>query len=137
MKSTTSTEGLEQQIEQLVSEHIASSRRAAAEAVERAFLGSGTTATRARRRPVKPRAERSSTSGRRSAAELAALGELLHDAVCAHPGETMSVLAEAVGMTARQLHRPMKALRAADRVRSVGQRDQMRYFPAVERVSAD
>ncbi len=131
-----SSQVLVEQIEQLVRAHIESTRRAAAGAVERAFSASAPSATRRRRRPVTERAARRSTGGRRSRAELAALGEQLHEAVRAHSGETMSVLAEAVGLTARELHRPMKALKLAGRVRSVGQRDQTRYFPAVERAKA-
>jgi len=64
---------------------------------------------------------------------MAALGERLHEAVCAHPGETMSVLAPEVGKTARELQRPMMALKRAGRVRSVGQRHLTRYYPAVAR----
>ena len=72
---------------------------------------------------------------RRASAEVAALGERLYEAVCAQPGETMSVLAPELGKTPRELHRPMMVLRRAGRVRSVGQRHQTRYFPAVVRPS--
>jgi hypothetical protein len=70
---------------------------------------------------------------------LSALGERLHEAVCAHPGETMSVLAPALGKTPRELSRPMMALKRTGRVRSVGQRDRTRYFPSMagQVVSAD
>ena len=72
------------------------------------------------------------TSGRRRGpAEMAALGERLYEAVCAQPGETMSVLAPEIGKTPRELQRPMLALKRAGRVRSVGQRHQTRYYPAV------
>jgi hypothetical protein len=142
MKATTSIQGLEEQIEQVVRGYIEATRRAAAEAMERAFSSSaGSPSTRPRTRTDSDRSGATSraSSGRRSPAELSAVGERLHKAVCAHPGETMSVLAPAVGKTPRELSRPMMALKRAGRVRSVGQRDRTRYFPTVTRpdVSAD
>ena len=138
MKATTSIQGLEAQIEQVVRGYIEATRRAAAEAMDRAFLsasGSPRTSTRTRARTDSDRSEATSRAsrGRRSRAELSAVGERLHEAVCAHPGETMSVLAPALGKTPRELSRPMKALKRTSRVRSVGQRDLTRYFPTVTR----
>ena len=66
---------------------------------------------------------------RRSPAELAALGEHLYSAVCSRPGETMSVLATEIGVSARELHKPMALLKSEGRVRSAGQRNHTRYFP--------
>lgn len=61
------------------------------------------------------------------------LSERLYEAVCAHPGETMTVLAPELGSSARALHRPMAALKRSGRVRSVGQRRDTRYYPVVTR----
>jgi hypothetical protein len=61
--------------------------------------------------------------------EVSAVAERLYRAVCAHPGESMAVLADELGAPARELHRPMALLKQAGRVRSVGQRHQTRYFP--------
>jgi hypothetical protein len=125
---TNTTESLSEQIEQLVREHIEASRRAAAAAVERAFA-SDTTGLRSQ-----PARARTRTPGRRRATtEVAALGERLYQAVCTQPGEAMAVLGPALGKTPRELHRPMMVLKRAGRVRSVGQRHQTRYFPAVVR----
>ena len=68
------------------------------------------------------------TAGRRSAAELDALAEQFLQAVEAAPGETMLTLGKQLGVTARELHRPVSKLRAAGRVRMVGERSQARYF---------
>jgi hypothetical protein len=57
------------------------------------------------------------------------LGERLYAAICAQPGETMAVLAPRIGVRPRELHRPMTVLRDAGRIRSAGQKQQMRYFP--------
>ena len=92
---------LSDQIEQLVREHIESTRRAAAEAVERAFASSS-----AAPRASAARSQRRAPSRRRGPDEIAALGERLYAAVVAEPGETMTVLAPTVGETPREQHRP-------------------------------
>ena len=72
------------------------------------------------------------SSPRRSREELAALEERLYEAIRRHPGETMAVIAPAVGATAGELNRPATSLRGKGRVRSVGQRQYTRYFPMGE-----
>jgi predicted transcriptional regulator len=61
------------------------------------------------------------------------------DALCervrAQPGASTVELAEQMGADARSLQRPMAKLRAAGRVRSVGQRHLTRYYPAVVRAA--
>jgi len=47
----------------------------------------------------------------------------------------MVVFADEAGVAARALERPMAKLKAEGRVRSVGQRNLTRYFPAVVRPS--
>jgi len=133
MTKTTSTQDLGRRIEQLVEEHIAASRQAAAEAVERAF------ATACRRTPSAKSAPPPTTSRtfqRRLPDEVAALGERLYSAVCANPGAAMTVLAAEVGATVRELHRPVTLLKRAGRVRSVGARHLTRYFPIAGKVAA-
>ena len=125
---TNSTQSLSEQIEQLVREQIEAIRRAAAGAVERAFASD---TTRLRSQPA--HAKTRTPGRRRGATDLATLGERLYEAVCAQPGEAMAVLGPELGMTPRELHRPMMVLKRAGRVRSVGQRHQTRYFPAVVR----
>lgn len=127
MKNTNSYEDLGRQIEQLVAGHIAASRRAAQEAVERAFA-----AAAAGPAVVQRRVKSSEGSKRRASAEVAALGERFCRAVCAKPGETMTVLAGQIGASARELHRSVTLLRQAGRVRCVGNRHQTRYFPTAK-----
>lgn len=128
---TNSSESLEQKIEsvveRLVREHLAILEAAASAAVREGFR-------RATRPTSEPRdgastRRRRSPPRRRPRAEVAELEERLYQAVCAHPGETMTVLARAVGATARELNRPATVLRRNGRVRSVGQRGSTRYFP--------
>ena len=120
-----SNEKLAERIEQLVREHIADTRLTAQEAVERAF----STATPARSTPTKSATKSRAVVRRRPPAEVAALGERLYAAICASPGEGMARLAEEVGATVRNLHRPMTQLRSDGRIRSVGSRHLTRYFP--------
>ncbi len=111
------------QIEQLVQEHIAASRKVAAEALERAFASSAV---------PHPRAQRSRSSAgpkRRTPEAMETVGERLYAAVCANPGETMRVLAAVVGASPRELQAPAGRLKRAGMLRSVGQRQGTRYFP--------
>ena len=119
--TTHSTHELQEQIERLVREHLAAQHRAVAAAVERAFASAGA-------RP-KLASVRAPGGARRAATEVSALAERLYEAVRAHPGETMHVIAAAVGQTPRALHRPMLHLKRQGRVRSAGQRHGTRYFP--------
>ena len=118
-------EDLGKQIERLVAEHIAATRKVAQQAVERALAASGAPTIAAR--PARVRVEGSGK--RRGAAEIAGLGERFYRALCNKPGETMAVLAVDVGATPRELHRAVAGLKQAGRVRAVGQRAHTRYFP--------
>jgi len=123
---TNANEDLGKQIERLIAEHIAATRKVAQQAVERALAASGV-APVVEARPARVRG--GGSSKRRGAAELTALGERFYRALCSRPGETMAVLATETGATARELHRAVAALKRAGRVRAVGQRAYTRYFP--------
>lgn len=130
--STAKIGDLEVQIEELVRAHVAALRRAAASAVDRAFGQAH--AGKAKGGRVRPAAR--ATGRRRGPDEVAALGERLYAAICAHPGAAMSALAIQVGASARELNRPATQLRRAGRVRAVGQRQGTRYFPMSAKASA-
>jgi hypothetical protein len=122
-------------IERLVREYISTIWSAAEDAVQRAVVaGAGNRS--APTTSAKPRPESTAPSrqgARRPAEEIGALSEQLYEAVCRMPGETMTVLAPKIGSTARELNRPMIALRRAGRIRSVGTKYQTRYFPMAAR----
>lgn len=132
MSNTTSNQDLGERIERLVQQHIEASRRAAQQAVERAFTRTASGPARPRSRPQ----PEPSSDKRRTPAEIAALGERFYQAVCAKPGETMTVLAADVGATPSELNRPMTRLKRAGRVRTAGARNHTRYFPMVSEVAA-
>ena len=116
-------------IERLVREYISTIRLAAAGAVERGVAAGtgGEAASGGKQRPAS--AARSRSGSRRAADEIGALSERLYEALCRTPGETMTVLAPAVGATARELSRPAFLLKRAGRIRSAGTKHQTRYFP--------
>jgi hypothetical protein len=64
---------------------------------------------------------------------MALVSEHLHAVVCAQPGASMAAFAVTMGVSPRELDRPMAHLKKAGRVRSVGQRSLMRYFPLTGR----
>jgi len=130
MKATTSIQGLEEQIEQLVRRHMAGVEAAATAAVARAAAGSpGRPSGLAKSRSARPSVRRPA-SRRRSQEEVAELAERFCAAVHAAPGATMTTLAAEVGATPRELAVAVKRLRSAGRVRTVGQRQYTKYFPS-------
>ena len=133
MKHTTSIQDLGERIERLVREYISDTHIAAQAALEQAFAAQVESKPRMRR----PAAPARSTGKRRASAEVTALGERLYEAVCRQPGETMTVLGVVVGATARELHRPVTALKRAGRIRSVGSRSATGYFPMLGEAAAE
>ena len=120
---TPTIDDLNGRIEQLVREHIISTREAAEAALRRAFVGAAVS-TRVMS------AKRSRSAGhRRLKVDLEALSAQLCEAVRAKPGETMSTLAAEVGLKSRQLLVPMKLLKEREQVKAVGHRNLTRYFP--------
>ena len=123
-----STQQLEQQIEKLVREHIAACHEAAEAAVKRAITAAASSPAPVRR-PVKKASSRTHTQ--RSPEEMARLCEQLYAAVCATPGETMTVLAKRLNSSTLILRGPRKRLQREGRVRSVGSNQYTCYFPMV------
>ncbi len=136
MTKTLNHGALAEGIEHLVREYISTIRIAAEEAVERAVAASiGGAAASAKTRPSSSSARLSRQGKRRPSDEIGVLSERLYETLCRSPGETMSVLAPLVGLTARELNRPMLLLKRAGRIRSVGTRHATRYFPMAARSS--
>lgn len=129
--ATTNGNELSQKIEALVQEHVATLRAEAHATLERTFLQSSTSAGRKAGRPATRQAA-ATTGRRRTADELSALAERLYGVICKKPGETMAVLAVELGLAPRELARSARHLKDGGRIRSAGQRNQMRYFPLVK-----
>lgn len=132
---------LQQSIEQEVGAFVRSVselvRRAAIEALERPLVlpTPVVESAKQRRNPgkkggrsSKPRLERRPAPPR-DPAELAALTERLYAAIAAQPGETMEVLAPAVGCRGTDLRVSIGHLLERGRVKKAGDRRSTRYFP--------
>lgn len=128
MSTTNSAQEMGQRIEQAVREQVAAIFVVAQEAVARGFAGASRS-SQAPSGPARPTRTRRNPGKKRPSEDIAALGEQFYSAVCAKPGETMTVLAADVGASARELHRSVTLLRRANRVRAVGTRHLTRYFP--------
>jgi len=124
--TTANLRELENEIERLVREHVAACEQAATAAVTRAF-GAARSGRPGSKRARSTRSK--SRAPRRTPEQVAEFGERFYAAVCASPGETMRVLSVEVGAAVKDLHRPVRMLKQAGRVRSAGQRQHMRYFP--------
>jgi DNA-binding NtrC family response regulator len=128
-------EQLANAIESLVASYLDEVSQVAQEALRRALRPQP-----GARRPAKDKGPRSQApkpeTKRRTAAELDATCEQLCALVRARPGEPIVTLAEEMGVHASTLQRPMAKLRVESRVRTVGERHLMRYFPAVARTAA-
>jgi hypothetical protein len=107
-------------------EHLAACETAVAAAVREGLRRAAQSSTG---RQGAKASKRRAPAQRRSRERLAELERRLYEAVCAQPGETMVVLAQAVGATVRELNRPATLLRQQGRIRSAGQRQYTRYFP--------
>ena len=134
MTSPKTPKQLVDAIETVVASYLDEVRRTVQHAVERSLSKAAATT-----RPVKSRVE-GSTQGLsrkppRSAGALDELSDKLYQCVCARPGELATVFADEIGCRPRELERPLAKLKAQGRIRSVGERRLMRYFPAVTRVS--
>ena len=122
--TTTINEKLSRRIEQVIQDYLAESQRVAGDAVARAFARANGRVHRSRQ----PR-DGGQAGKYRPSAEIAELGGRLYEAVCQKPGEAMAMLAAGLGVTPRELERPMAQLKRTGQVRGVGRRNFMRYFP--------
>jgi len=129
------TRHIEQAVDAYIEAVIEAGRRAAQEALERTLSASGNSKrasdSRGRRKPATAKSEARKNGPRRTPEELAELQRRLYEAVQEEPGTSMAVLASSVGASVRELHHPMTVLKREERVRTVGRKQHMRYFPAL------
>jgi len=121
---------LEASVEALIQQQLAAYEAQLREALARTLAKARPAAQR--RKATKPKAapaRRASSTQRRSADEMDAFAARLFEAVESSPGETMAVLAPRLGVSARELERPVLRLKKAGRIKTVGERSRMRYYP--------
>lgn len=121
---------LQDQIEAAVQEYLRASRAKVTATLERAFGAAGAESANRAKAPARSRdAAKEKLSKRRTPAELAALSEQLYEAISITPGQSMVALSERLGVSGTHLQRVVARLRADSRIRTVGARQHMRYFP--------
>ena len=130
MKIPNTESELEGAIARLVSSYMDGMCESVRRAVERGFTRPSANRLSSRRKNEPP-SMRKARGSRRSLSELDELCDALCKRVHERPGASMVELAEPLGIDVRALQRPMAKLKSAGRVRSIGRRQGMRYFPAV------
>lgn len=125
----TTNHDLAKQIEDLVRQHVSALRSTAAAAVARAFAAVPPHELAGPSTQSRPVRTRKKAAPRRAPEELVALGERFYAVLCQQPGETMMTLAPQVGVAPRVLQVAVARLRRDGRVRVIGKKQQMRYYP--------
>ena len=74
---------------------------------------------------------------RRTSEQIAELAQRFLEAVQADPGQTMSVLAPKLDLEPMQLQVPVAYLRKVGKLKTAGQRNFRRYFPAGDAVGGE
>lgn len=87
-----------------------------------------------RRSTTPPRAAPRAMAPRRSPEQISELAERFLEAVQAEPGQTMSALAPKLDLPPMQLQVPVAYLKKAGKLKTAGQRNFKRYFPAGDAV---
>ena len=131
MTTPKTAEELTKQIESLVADHLHHVRESARAALEQAFSAQPTVTMKKQAAATASDDSTLPRMQRRNATQLTELGEKLYAQICKQPGESMAVFAANLGVAAQELHHPMSKLRNDKRIRSAGQRNLTRYFPAV------
>ena len=139
--ATTSNDDLAQNLEKLVADFVRASQELVLAAVTQALASSAAMPATKAPSPPAPRKRAMPRKKRtpgvpRTTERIAELGERFYEALLEHPGETMITLAAKVGASPRELRYPVVLLMRAGRVRSVGQRQSMRYFPTTRTAEA-
>jgi len=126
---------LEASVEALIQQQVAAYEAQLREALGRKF-GGGVRKKKRTRSKSTPSGRRSRATGpRRTTEELEALGKRLLSAVESAPGETMTSLAASLGLTTAELARLAVQLKKTGRVKTVGERSRMRYYPLTPRAA--
>jgi predicted HTH transcriptional regulator len=123
MSTTANTDDLCSRIETLIQDHIAASQQAATAAIQRAF------AATPQKVPLNQRRGKRAPVTYRSKEMLLQLQDRIYTQLSASPGMGAADLSAQLGVSAKDMHRPIAKLKEAGLVRSVGQRSETRYFP--------
>ena len=93
--------------------------------------------SRTRRSATLSRAAPRTFAPRRSTDQISELAERFLEVVQADPGQTMSVLAPKLDLPPMRLQVPVAYLKKAGKLKTAGQRNLKRYFPAGDAVGGE
>ena len=133
MPKTLVEERIRVRIDAFVTELNALVRQAAVESVDAALSGSVTMARRTTGRPSKSATSKHKTAGkriRRSSADVDATAVAVIRQVKANPGQGVTDIGAALGLSSKDLKLPIKKLLEEKKVRTTGQRRGTKYHPA-------
>ena len=133
--TTIDTATLEASVEALIQQQVASYEAQLREALGRKFSMRRRNTANGKRASWARGKSRSSKAPRRTPEELEALAAQFFAAVESAPGETMMTHAAGLGLSAQELERPALWLRKAGRIKTVGERSRMRYYPMTARAT--
>ena len=134
----TSASELGKQVEALLRNYLEAGRREVEAVISRVQASSSSpkkgnfAPTRSKKTIAsKPSTSRKQASIRRSSESVAALVEKVETAIRNQPGASIRDICREVQVEQNELARPMVILRETGKIRTVGARSQMRYFPAL------
>lgn len=122
---------LEASVEALIKQQVAAYEAQLREALGRKLTRERPSSSRRKR----ARSAAKSGAPRRTSEALEALADKFIAAVESMPGETMLTLAPQLGLSAQELERPVARLRKVGRIKTVGERSRMRYYPMTARAA--
>lgn len=122
-------------MEALIRQQVAAYEAQLRETLARTLTAKAGGATRRTKRCKTASKSRRAHAPRRTPEALDALGEDFIAAVESAPGETMLTLAPQLGLSAEELERPVARLKKAGRLKTVGERSRMRYYPLTPRAA--
>ena len=133
MNEPKSVQELSDAVETLVAGYIAHVRASTLASVERgcALVRSAKAPNSARQSSPSPQSAASprKMSPKRSPEMLTQMTDELYERIVASPGGAMSKFAEELGRKVTELQVPISMLKKQKRVRTIGDRQSMRYFP--------
>ena len=126
---------LEASVEALIQQQVAAYEAQLREALGRKFSTGGRGSSRRKAAKCGSSKRSASKVPRRTPEELEALAERFIAAVESAPGKTMMTLAAGLELRAKELERPVLRLKKAGRIKTVGERSFMRYYPMTARAA--
>jgi len=122
---------IENRIDKMVADVLVLVRSAAIDAVNNALNNSEAKppVNQVRGKKRRESAKNKKKSTRRTTEEIQNIADDLYKQIEDNPGEQIIFYKEKMGLSTKELDSPMRILKREERVKSTGERNEMRYFP--------